>query len=1069
MSGIVQRERLFRLLDAGRNKPVLWVSGPAGAGKTTLIASWIESRQLPCLWYQADDGDGDIATFFYYMGLAAKQAVPRFRRPLPLLKPEYLQGINTFARRYFKELYSRIRLPFILVIDNYQDVPADTRFHEIIVTGLSLLPEGAAAVLISRTDPLPAVARFRASGQMSVLGWDDLIFDAKEAAALVSLRKTKTMVPEVGQRIQEMSGGWAAGIVLMTEEARSPHVLQLDSIESRSREDIFGYFASEIFRHTDPATQDFLVMTAFLPKMTERMAARLTGMADAGRILSELSRKNYFIQRHAGVESAFQYHPLFRDFLRARTGHVLGPERTRLIQQKAAQLLLEAGNVEDAAALFEQAGDGEDLARLLISKASELMQQGRSGTLQTWLDRIPGETAEGLPWVLFWKGMSRMPTSLPDARFFLEGSFRCFVERSDRAGALLSWSSVVDTIILEFADLARLDPWIDWLERNHEEHASYPTQDIGFRVVSSMFVALLFRRTLRAEVRPWADRATGILTAIPDASTRCRLAVYLGLHATWTGDLPRLRTLSRDLRHWIRSSDMPARNGIDVQYAKYVQTLYEWIGGTGDYGYGAAVEGLMLAAESGIYTLQHHLTARAVFGAFCGGDLATGRQYLDQIHSLAESSPSVRMHLFQYHYLPGWHLLLLGDAQGALKEAEASIELIARSGASVFHYAFSLMVAAHALLALDRPDESRNHAGKVLEIARNFGSLILEFSGLLLSAQAHLAEGPGLSAKHGLELLRRALELGSRQGYLNTVVWHPASMAFLCVTALEQGIEEQYVRDLIVRRKLVPDAPPMHLENWPWRFRMYTLSRFAIVKNGKPLRFDGRVRQKPLDLLKALISLGGRDVAIWSIIEALWPDADGDAAQRSFDTTLHRLRSMLGDDDVLSLQEGKLTLNSRLVWIDAWAFELLIGKAADVVRQPSAHQGPAAALLDKALAFYHRHFLRDVSETWAVSMRERIRSKGLRAVMDLGRYWEDRQNIEQAIRCYEHGLDIDDLAEELYRRLMAIYRDRKRFAEGLSIYRRCRDVLQALHGIDPSDATEELHRSLLSSSGTGRF
>jgi hypothetical protein len=111
LKGILPRKRLFRLLDKSRDRPIIWVSGPPGSGKTSLIASYLDTRKLPCLWYQIDEGDADIATFFYYMGLAAKKALPRMRKPLPLLTAEYLPGMLTFTRRYFEELFGRLNPP----------------------------------------------------------------------------------------------------------------------------------------------------------------------------------------------------------------------------------------------------------------------------------------------------------------------------------------------------------------------------------------------------------------------------------------------------------------------------------------------------------------------------------------------------------------------------------------------------------------------------------------------------------------------------------------------------------------------------------------------------------------------------------------------------------------------------------------------------------------------------------------------------------------------------------------------------------------------------------------------
>jgi len=124
----VPRRRLFRRLDRARRRPVTWVWGPPGAGKTTLVASYLTAVKLRHLWYQINSGDGDVATFFYYMG----QAAPRRRRPMPLLTPEYRAGLPSFSRRYFRDLYRRLTPPFALVFDNYQDAPGTSDLHEVM-------------------------------------------------------------------------------------------------------------------------------------------------------------------------------------------------------------------------------------------------------------------------------------------------------------------------------------------------------------------------------------------------------------------------------------------------------------------------------------------------------------------------------------------------------------------------------------------------------------------------------------------------------------------------------------------------------------------------------------------------------------------------------------------------------------------------------------------------------------------------------------------------------------------------------------------------------------------------
>ncbi len=44
-SGVLPRKRLFDLLDRARQKPIIWITGPPGSGKTALAASYLEQAQ----------------------------------------------------------------------------------------------------------------------------------------------------------------------------------------------------------------------------------------------------------------------------------------------------------------------------------------------------------------------------------------------------------------------------------------------------------------------------------------------------------------------------------------------------------------------------------------------------------------------------------------------------------------------------------------------------------------------------------------------------------------------------------------------------------------------------------------------------------------------------------------------------------------------------------------------------------------------------------------------------------------------------------------------------------------
>jgi len=244
---------------------------------------------------------------------------------------------------------------------------------------------------------------------------------------------------------------------------------------------------------------------------------------------------------------------------------------------------------------------------------------------------------------------------------------------------------------------------------------------------------------------------------------------------------------------------------------------------------------------------------------------------------------------------------------------------------------------------------------------------------------------------------------------------------------------------------------------------IYTLGRFSLLLNGKPAEFGRKAPQRPLELLKAIIASGGREVSSASLMTALWPDVDGDTAQRSFDTTLHRLRKILGDSRVLVMKEGKLSLDGRYCWVDVWSFERLLGQSQRLLMQDVTGKQVFSVdrLTGNLISLYQDHFLANEDLTsWSVSMSERLRSKFIHHLLEVGRYMEKHNCWEQAMHCYRKGIDVDDLVEVFHQRLMACYLETHRLSEGLSVYRRCCQLLSITLGLQPEPETELLYRSL---------
>jgi len=317
LPAVLLRKRLFTILDKARRTSAVWINGPGGSGKTTLVASYIAARKLPCLWYQLDAGDSDIATFFYYMGLAARRASPRRKTPLPLLTKEYIHDIPVFARRYFEDLCSRLKPPFVIVLDGYENITADSLFHGMVRDALTAIPEGISVIIISRSMPPPALALLRTYNKIHCIGWEELKFNMPETRSLFRLGRKRGPEDEALKQIFRMTTGWAAGLVLLTDRIKN-HSFAATEIDQFKPEELFDYFATELFEKIDGSMQTFLLKTAFLSRVSPHNGREMTGREDAGTVLASLSRNNFFTEQLSVSGLVYQYHPLFREFLLAR-------------------------------------------------------------------------------------------------------------------------------------------------------------------------------------------------------------------------------------------------------------------------------------------------------------------------------------------------------------------------------------------------------------------------------------------------------------------------------------------------------------------------------------------------------------------------------------------------------------------------------------------------------------------------------------------------------------------------------------------------------------------------------
>ena len=1024
---------------------MLWVAAPAGSGKTTLISSYLQERKRSSIWYQCDEGDRDLSTFFYYMSLAAQKASPRSATPLPLLTPEYLLGLPTFTRRYFEELFGRLKAPFIVVFDNYQEIPQDSPFHEMIVRGLDSLLPGIAVVFISRHEPPAPFARLSVGSRMAHLTWSDLRFTFEETVDVVESALPEGLSRSSAAEVYAKTDGWGAAIALLVEMARR-RAPGPGAAGDFTTDRLFDYFAAEVFGKTDKEERDFLLQTAQLPTVSVPMAEELTGDRNAGRMLSTLYRHHFFTDRLSGGGQVYQYHPLFRDFLLAQAGKSFGHERLREIQSRAAGVLERAGQDDEAVELYARAGKTEAVTQLILSRAGSLNLQGRYATLRKWLSLVPGPVAEIHPLLLYWRGVSCLGHDLREGREHFKAAFRSFIAAGSEEGALRAWSGVVETISVLNDGYAELDPWIEWLDEKMGAAPVFPSREIEAQVVPQMIIALTVRQPDHPRLPLWRER-TEVLMRDHDfeASQRIVFATYLIGSYFILGYYKSAGSVLRELRPLVSEKKTPSLIFIRWQFAEAAFSAYT---GQQEACKVHIARALAVSSKTGILVFDAHLLYLGAQGSLSKGQTEEAGDFLKRLEALPDLPANI---LAEYHLAAAAKSLIEGDEGAASDHYSIAADIFDRTGNRVYA---TIGYAAAAMLWVDAGD--RKKAASCLREARRQKVEQVPVSGFaLLMAEAAFALAYGAEAR-GVTLIGSSLGMSGEHGTVPLPYCPRRAQAVLCAKALEVGLETESVRNWIQVQDLRPSCADLASDTWPWPFRIVTMGRFQIFRHDALLEFSGKAPQKPLELLKALIAYGGRNVPDERICAALWPEADGDLARQSFDSALSRLRKLLGEDDVLIHGARQLSLDQQRCWVDSIA----LGALLEQTRKPAATELPR--LYQRITALYKGRFLpADDACDWAASRGELLKNRTLDTLALVEQQGERRGQWQEAAECCRKALEIDPLAEEFYRRLMICQHRLGQRTEAVKLYRRCRQVLASQLGLEPSVETEDVYASIV--------
>ena len=394
----ILRGRLVTQLDDGvRETPLTLVSAPAGSGKTTLAATWLEHPGVPwrVVWLTLSEATGSPAEFWFFVTEALSRA--GLELPHTTSLPSGPPAGDAFVTQLAADLLNRSE-PVVLVLDEVERIGDNEVLRQLDLL-LRLAAVRIRLVLLTRVDPLLPMQRYRLTGTMTQIRMADLAFTMDESRALLS-SSGLDLSEQTVEALQARTQGWAAGLqlVALAQEHRPAEreVGAPEWLPGAQDANLAEYLTGEILGAQSEHLRDFLLRTSVVDLLSVELAEALTEEAGAAISLVTLVHHNILMEAVGDVPGCYHAHPLFRELLRAQLAYE-SPELLPELHARAGRWFAEAGLVGEAVSHLTAAGRWDEVARLVVDGmlVGELLRPSAGGLAHRIAGTPPAATGVG--------------------------------------------------------------------------------------------------------------------------------------------------------------------------------------------------------------------------------------------------------------------------------------------------------------------------------------------------------------------------------------------------------------------------------------------------------------------------------------------------------------------------------------------------------------------------------------------------------------------------------------------------------------------------------------------------
>ena len=378
---IVGHDRLLGLRPDPVDASVVRVVAPAGYGKTTLLAEWIDHDPGTVLWLALDQHDSDPMTLVTHIA----EAVLETGAPAPGLKA----SIMTPAASIWSALMPRLAValqaltPFTLMFDDVHALTAPA--SRDVIDWLTLhVPPGAQVILAGRSDIGSSTARLRARGDLVDRGSQDLALTDREAHQLLLARGMEA-TPDDAARLNDLCGGWVSGLLMSTMAASVDRGTAGSAVPEGLERLVGDYLRAEVLEQLTAEEREFMLQASVLRAASGPLCDAMLERTGSERLLERLYVANAFVAKTG--DGWWRVHDLLRSALLVQFERA-DPARVTILRSRAAAWHASHGNPVEAVHYSMESGLDDETIGFIAESTVVTYSLGRQATVDEWLDWV---------------------------------------------------------------------------------------------------------------------------------------------------------------------------------------------------------------------------------------------------------------------------------------------------------------------------------------------------------------------------------------------------------------------------------------------------------------------------------------------------------------------------------------------------------------------------------------------------------------------------------------------------------------------------------------------------------